>query len=185
MREVVATKEQSKNKIIKLNLNRVPEIFIDKSDKESMEKFFAENVEELYIVWDAEKSSSKYYYVRTSEECFKQAQNFSGKVIVAVSINTYKNKVLLGAVEINKEVIRICATTNEKLDHRTMYNGQAEFNLQTNIFDKKLSNIPEFDFLYEYVMKNKLDGYTVEFTIYDKIVGVNKERIIINEVRNY
>ena len=87
MREVVTTKEQSKNKIIKLNLNRVPEIFIDKSDKEHMEKFFAENVEELYIVRDAEKSSSKYYYVKTVEECFKQAQNFSGKVI-AKSDNT-------------------------------------------------------------------------------------------------
>ncbi len=185
MKEVIATKEQSKNKIIKLNLNRVPEIFIDKSDKESMENFFARNGEELYVVRDAEKSSSKYYYVKTPEECFKQAQNFLGKVIVAVSINTYKNKILLGAIEINKEVVRICATTNEKLDHRTMYNGQAEFNYQTDIFDKKLSYIPEFDFLYEYIIKNKLDGYTVEFTIYDKPVGLNKEKIIINEVRNY
>ena len=185
MKEIITTKEQSKNKIIKLNLNRVPEIFIDKSDKVSIEKFFAENVEDLYIVRDAEKSSSKYYYVKTAAECFQQAQNFSGKVIVAVSINTYKNKILLGAIEINKEVVRICATTNEKLDHRTMYNGTAEFNCETDVFDKKLSYIPEFDFLYAYIMKNQLDGYTVEFTIYDKPVGLNKEKIIINEVRNY
>ena len=102
-----------------------------------------------------------------------------------MSINNYKNKVLLGAIEINKEIVRICATTNEKLDHRTMYNGEAEFNYQTDIFDKKLSDIPEFDFLFKYIINNKLDGYTVEFTIYDKLVGVKKEKIIVNEIRNY
>ena len=60
MREQIKTKEQSKNKIIKLSVNRVPEIFIHKSDKESMIAFFAQNVEELYIVRDAENASGKY-----------------------------------------------------------------------------------------------------------------------------
>lgn len=185
MREQIKTKEQSKNKIIKLNVNRVPEIFIHKSDKESMIVFFAQNVEELYIVRDAENASGKYYYVKTVSECYEKAQSFSGKIIVAVSINTYKNKILLGAIEVDGELVRICATENEELDHRTMYNGKAEFNYQTDIFDKKLSRIPQFDFLYDYIITNHLDGYTVEFTIYDKPVGVKKEKIIINEVRNY
>lgn len=185
MGEQIKTKEQSKNKILRLDLNRVPEIFVHKSDKESINNFFLENNEDLYIVRDAEKSSSKYYYVKNPLECYEKAQNFSGTVIVAVSINNYKNKVLLGAIEINKEIVRICATTNEKLDHRTMYNGEAEFNYQTDIFDKKLSDIPEFDFLFKYIINNKLDGYTVEFTIYDKLVGVKKEKIIVNEIRNY
>ena len=185
MKDIIKTKEQSKNKIIKLNLNRVPEIFIDKSDKESMDRFFLENQEELYIVRDAEHSSSHYYYVKNPEECYEKAQFFSGTIILAVSINTYKNKVLLGAIEILKDSVMICATTSKELDHRTMYNGTAEFNYKTDIFDKKLSNIPEFDFLYDYIIKNHLDGYTVEFTIYDAPVGLKKEKIIVNEVRNY
>jgi hypothetical protein len=185
MKDVIRTKEQSKNKIIKLNLNRVPEIFIDKFDKESMVRFFLENQEELYIVRDAEHSSSHYYYVKNPEECYEKAQFFSGTIILAVSINTYKNKVLLGAIEILKDSVMICATTNKELDHRTMYNGTAEFNYKTDIFDKKLSNIPEFDFLYDYIIKNHLDSFTVEFTIYDAPVGLKKEKIIVNEVRNY
>lgn len=185
MRERIETKEQSKNKILALDLNCVPEIFVDKSDKKSMIEFFSKNIEDLYIVRDAEHSSSTYYYVHTVEECFEKAQCFSGRVIVAVSINTYKNKVLLGAVEIDGVAVRICATTNEKLDHRTMYNGEAEFNLSTDIFDKRLSEIPEFDFLYNYIITNHIDGYTVEFTIYDRPIGKKKQKIIINEIRNY
>ena len=185
MKELIRTKEQSKNKIAQFNLNRVPEIFIDKSDRKSMENFFVANKEDVFVVRDAEHSSSRYFYVRSVDECYENAQYFAGKVIVAVSINSYKNKVLLGAIEITDDTVRICATTNAQLDHRTMYNGEAEFNLNTDIFDKRLSDIPEFDFLYKYVTENDLCGYTVEFTIYDRPVGVRKERIIVNEIRNY
>lgn len=185
MKVKINNKQQSREKIIALNLNRVPEIFVHKSDKSSMKRFFNLYKEEIYIVRDAERSSSKYYYVKNADECYNMAQYFSGQVIVAVSINAYKNKVLLGAIEIVGECIRICATTKEELDHRTMYNGQAEYNFQTNIFDKKLSDIPEFDFLYQYIIENNLGGYTIEFTIYDKPAGINKEKIIINEIRNY
>ena len=119
----------------------------------------------------------------TAEECFEKAQSYSGQVILAVSINTYKNKVLLGAVEIKGTIVRICATKNPDLDHRTMYDGSAEFNLDTDIFDDRLSDIPEFDFLYGYLVKHGITGYTVEFTIYDRPVGKKQERIIINEIR--
>ena len=185
MQERIENKEQSKNKIISLDLNRVPEIFIDRTDKKSIFSFFAEHKEDLYIVRDADHSSGAYYYVSTAEDCFEKAQNFAGRVIVAVSINTYKNKVLLGAVEISGSSVRICATTNKNLDHRTMYNGEAEFDYYTDIFDKRLSEIPEFDFLYSYIITHRIDGYTVEFTIYDRPVGQKKQKIIINEIRNY
>ena len=68
MIQQIKTKAQSKSRIIELDLNRVPEIFIDKHDKKSMENFFMENVEDLYIVRDAEKSSSKYFYVKKNRE---------------------------------------------------------------------------------------------------------------------
>ena len=185
MRETINNKEQSKNKIIALDLNRVPEIFVDRTDRERIFAFFEENKEDLYIVRDADHSSGAYYYVRTAEECFEKAQKFSGRVIVAVSIHTYKNKVLLGAIDITGNSVRICATTNQNLDHRTMYHGEAEIEFSTDIFDRKLSEIPMFDFLYAYIISHHIDGYTVEFTIYDREVGPKKEKIIINEIRNY
>ncbi len=180
----VRNKAESRARIEQMGLNRVPEIFVEREDAERIRSFFQSNPAELYVVRDAEHSSGRYYYVRTAEECMTKTVNFTGKIIVAVSINTYRNKILLGAIEIDGEAVTICATTDPSLDHRTMY-GKLDYDLKTDIFDKKLSRIPEFDFLFRYLCEHGLLGSVVEFTIYDRPVGVNRERILINEIRNY
>lgn len=184
MRFFSKTKADSRKLIIDLGLNRVPEEFFTKDDKTNITAFFEKYKADLYVLRDAEHSSSKYFYVSNAEECILKANEFDGKIIVAVSINSYKNKVLLGAIEIDGDTVRICATENPSLDHRTMYSG-AEYNWETTVTDKRLSKIPEIDYLFTYLYKNNLLGLTVEFTIYDRPVGVNQERIIINELRNY
>ena len=180
----INNKEESKNFIVRLGLNRVPEIFLEKHETEKIKDFFNTYPAELYVLRDAEHSSGKYFYVTTAKECIELAQNYSGRVIVAVSSNAYKNKLLLGAVEIGDRAVMLCATTDTKLDHRTMY-GDLEFKLNCDIFDKRLSDVPEFDYLYQYISSHGLKNYVVEFTVYDRPVGTNGERIVINEVRNY
>ena len=180
----INNKEESKNFIVRLGLNHVPEIFAGKHEKEKIKDFFNAYPADLYVLRDAEHSSGKYFYVTDPEECIKLAQNYSGRVIVAVSSNGYKKKLLLGAVEIGDREVTLCATTDPKLDHRTMY-GDLEFKLNCDIFDKRLSKVPQFDFLYKYITEHGLKNYVVEFTVYDCPVGTNAERIIINEVRNY
>ncbi|MBO5357560.1 MAG: hypothetical protein J6A53_09535 [Clostridia bacterium] len=184
MKIQIKTKEESRNAINRLGLNTVPEIFIEKHETDKMRQFMDTYKEELYVLRDADRSSSHYEYISSYEECVEKAKHFKGRVILAVSINTYKEKLLLGAIEIKGDVVRLCATENKALDHRTMYGG-AEYNFETDIFDKNLSKIPELDFLYGYIVEHQLFDITVEFTIYDKCVGTKNERIIINEIRNY
>lgn len=178
------TKAESRKLIVDLDLNRVPEEFFDKDDVKGISKFFEKYRASLYVLRDAEHSSSNYEYVTTVEECLEKTVGFTGKVIVAVSINSYKNKVLLGAIEVSGDIVRLCATKNLILDHRTMYGG-AEYNFCTTLQDKKLSNIPEIDYLFNYIFCNKLLDITIEFTIYDRPVGIKNQKIIINELRNY
>lgn len=178
------TKAESRKLILNLGLNRVPEEFFEKDDTINIKRFFEKYKADIYVLRDAEHSSGKYFYVNNAEECINKSAEYLGKIIVAVSINNYKNKVLLGAIEISSDTVRICATTNKTLDHRTMY-IDAEFNMATTVTDKRLSAIPEIDFLFSYLYKNNLFDITVEFTIYDRPVGTNNERIIINELRNY
>lgn len=180
----IHTKEESKNFIISHGLNHVPEIFLLPEDDASAKLFFQENPAELYVIRSADHSSANYEYIGNFKEYQQARRNFSGRIILAVSVNSFQNKILLGAIEILEHTVRFCATENKALDHRTMYNG-AEYNFETDIFDKKLNRIPEFDYLYQYLSDHDLFGYTVEFTIYDRPVGTNQERILINEVRNY
>ncbi|MDE7181780.1 MAG: hypothetical protein K2O41_01935 [Clostridia bacterium] len=178
------TKDESRKLIMNLGLNRVPEEFFEKGDTVNIRKFFEKYKADIYVLRDADHSSGKYFYVKNADECIKKSKEYQGRIIVAVSINNYKNKVLLGAIEISGDTVRICATTDSTLDHRTMYGG-AEYNMSTTVVDKRLSSIPEIDFLFNYIYKNNLLNITIEFTIYDRPVGTNNERIIINELRNY
>lgn len=179
------TKEESRELIKKLNLNTVPEIFVNKNHLVPIQFFFKENLSELYVIRHANKVNAYYAYVKNYEEYLQVKDKFEDNIMVAVSINAYKNKILLGAIQIDNDLIRICATTNEKLDHRTIYDGSAEFNFETDICDKKLNAIPQIDFLLLYIQKHNLYGLTIEFTVYDQPVGINKEPILINELRNY
>lgn len=178
-------KQESRELIKTLDLNTVPEIFVKNDDEDKIREFFNNNKASKYVVRDGSRSSSTYYYVYNADEAIEKAKKYNGLVIVAVSINSYENKILLGAIQINADdTVRFCGTTNKELDHRTMYRNP-EFDYDTTIIDKKLSNIPKFDMLYEYVSKHQLHGLTIEFTIYDRPVGNKNEYILINELRNY
>ncbi len=177
-------KQESRALITKLDLNTVPEVFLANNDYVGMKSFIDNNKAKRYVVRDAEHASSKYFYVDDLSACKEAAKQFSGKIILAVSLNSYENKLLLGAVEICEDKIKICATTDSTKDHRTLYDNP-EFNYATDIFDKRLSSIPCFDDLYKFVLDNKLEGLTIEFTVYDKLVGNKKQKILINELRNY
>ena len=60
------------------------------------------------------------------------------------------------------------------------------FNLNTNIFDKRLNKIPHFDYVYQYISNNNLYDVIVEFALFNKDVGIKKDKLIVYELRtNY
>lgn len=181
----VKSKKESRDLIQKLGVNTVPEIFVNKNDTSKIEQFFLNNKADLYVIRHSGKVDARYEYIKNFDEFKNVINNFENEIIVAVSINSYKNKILLGAIEVDGEKIHLCATTNPKLDHRTMYNGTAEYMIETDIFNNKLSDIPEMDYLFNYIHSYSLFNCMIEFTIYDQPAGINHERIIINEIRNY
>lgn len=181
----VRNKKESRDLIQKLGVNTVPEIFANKNDINKIEQFFLNNKAELYVIRHSRKADAHYEYVKNFDEFKNVLDNFENEIIVAVSINSYKNKILLGAIEVDGNKIHLCATTNPKLDHRTIYNGTAEYMIETVIFDNELDRIPQIKYLFDYIQKYSLYNVTIEFTIYDRPVGINNEKIIINEIRNY
>ena len=187
---LIKTKKESREFIRKAGLNTVPEIELDKSEHEKIREFIRENKTEDYVFFslrEADHSCGIYEYVGSYEECLSKLHRFDNRIILSVSVKCYKSMVLLGTVEFTSgNTVRLCATVNPALDHRSMFNGEAEFDFETDIFDdRRLNAIPEFDFVYRYISDNDLFDKTVEFTVYDRPVGTKNQRILINEVRNY
>ena len=58
-----------------------------------------------------------------------------------------------------------------------------EFNLSTDIFDKSLNLVPNFDLIYAYIVEHNLIDVIVEFAIYKCPVGIYNEQIIVFEIR--
>ena len=59
------------------------------------------------------------------------------------------------------------------------------YNIKTNIFDKQINRIPHFDVIYQYVTSHNLQDVIVEFALFDKNVGIKKEKIIVYELRTH
>ena len=57
------------------------------------------------------------------------------------------------------------------------------FNLKTDIFDKRLNEIPYFDLIYQYIINHNLQNVIVEFAMFNTEVGIKKEKIIVYELR--
>lgn len=101
------------------------------------------------------------------------------------SANYVDNQLLVGEIEFlsNGEVYVILsvdptASVRDALSKPT-------FNLKINIFDKRLNKIPHFDYIYQYISNNNLYDVIVEFALFDKEVGIKKEKVIVYELRTH
>ena len=101
------------------------------------------------------------------------------------SANYVNNQLLVGEIEFlsNNEVyatlsIDPTASVRDALRNPT-------FNLKTDIFDKKLNKIPHFDYIYQYITNNNLQNVIVEFALFNKEVGIKKEKVIVYELRTH
>ena len=102
------------------------------------------------------------------------------------SANYIENQLLVGEIEIlsSGEVYATLSVDPSASVRDALKNPT--FNYSTDIFDKKLSQIPYFDLIYEYIISHNLQDVIVEFALFDTKVGINNENIVIYELRtNY
>ena len=62
---------------------------------------------------------------------------------------------------------------------------KAKWNISTDIFSKKLNQIPNINQVIKYIIDNKLVDYIVEFALFDIPVGINNEHVVLFELRNH
>jgi len=65
---------------------------------------------------------------------------------------------------------------------RDCYNNP-DYKGKSDIFDKRLTNINGVNEIIDYILKNNLTNIIVEFTVFNCLIGKNKEKIVIWELR--
>lgn len=179
----INSKKHSASIISKLNLNRVPEIVCEIYEASVIESFCDKYVEKKYILRDVENASGKYFLCHNKDECLKSAKEYSGAFSLAVSCFSYENIVLLGEICLTKDGIIIVGSDDKTVHHRNVYQ-KAIINCNTTLDDDKIWEVPGVEEIINYVVDHNLYDVVVEFVVYDKPVGLNKNKVLITELRS-
>ena len=182
---IIKNKLESINKINELNLNKFPEQLFRENEETEVQGFLECYPTNFYAIRDKSKAGGTFKLKVAYNKVLDEIKEYNLFTINVSSANYVDNQLLVGEIEFltNGEVYAILsvdptASVRDALSNPT-------FNLKTDIFDKQLNKIPHFDYIYQYISNNKLYDVIVEFALFDKEVGIKKEKVIVYELRTH
>lgn len=182
---IINNKIDSINKINELNLNRFAEQLFKENEEDKILDFLRQYPARYYAIRDKSNLGGTFKLKVLYNKVLEEIREYKLFTINVSSINYVKNQLLVGEIIIlSNNRVYGSLSTNPKASVRDA-TKLPTFVLDTDIFDKSLNNIPNFDYIYKYIINNNLLDVIVEFALFDKDVGIKKERIIIYELRTH
>ncbi len=182
----IENKLESIKVINDLRLNKFPEQLFKGGEEEAVRNFLEQYPAQYYAIRDKERANGIFKLKVDANKVLEEIKDYNLFTINVSSINYVDNQLLVGEIEFlsNNEVYAIL-TTNSQASVRDAIKCP-EFNIKTDIFnDTLLNKIPHFNFIYSYIMSHNLKDVIVEFALFNKEVGIKKEKIIIYELRTH
>ena len=182
---IIKNKLESINKINELDLNKFPEQLFRENEEKNVQKFLDSYPAKFYAIRDKSKAGGTFKLKVDYDKVLDEIKGYSLFTINVSSANYVDNQLLVGEIEIlsNGDVYAILSVDPAASGRDALSNPT--FNLKTNIFDKRLNRIPYFDYIYHYISKNNLYDVIVEFALFNKEVGIKKEKVIVYELRTH
>lgn len=182
---IIKSKLESINKINELGLNKFPEQLFRKNEETKVQEFIEKYPANYYAIRDKSKAGGIFKLKVDYDKVLEEIKDYNLFTINVSSANYVDNQLLVGEIEFlsNGEVYAILSINPAASVRDAIQNPT--FNLKTDIFDKRLNKIPHFDFIYQYIMNNNLQDIIVEFALFNKEVGIKKEKVIIYELRTH
>lgn len=180
----ITNKLESTKKITELSLNKLPEQLFKNGEEEKVLEFIEKHPAKYYAIRDKAKAGGVFKLKIEKENILDEIKDYTLYSINVSSANYEENQVLVGEILIlSNNEIYAALSTNKTYSARDAA-ANPEFNLKTTIFnDKTLNKVPYFDILYNYITTNHLQDVIVEFSLFDKKVGIKNENIVIYEIR--
>jgi len=187
VKKVIKNKLDSDFQIKKRGLNHMLEgLFTESSTYEDLMNFLNENKYDYYNIRDKSVAAGKFMYKITRDNVLKESKNYK-KYAVYESLALADNKLILqGDIEIDNNFIMKASLSNIKGISNRIAMQEPVYNLyEIDLKENKEPYIEGLNKVLDYIISNELIGMVVEFSLFDIPVGVNHEKIIIWELRNY
>ena len=182
-----ATVNSSKRKLVNRHIGisaiSFPEKIFKSSEINEVQDFINTYPANYYAIRDKSKASGVFKLKVEPQNILNEVVGYDLFSINVSSYNYIDNQLLVGEIFVSNTSVNAILSTNSGYSVRDAIKNP-DFNIMTNIFDDKtLNQIPCFDEVYKYIIDNKLQNTIVEFAYFDKPIGINKENIIIYELR--
>lgn len=183
---IIKNKLESIKKIKELKLNTFPEELFKKGEEDKVLEFVNKYPADYYAIRDKSNAGGIFKLKVKKNNILKEIKGYELYTINVSSINYAENLIMEADIEIKRNgVIYVTISKNPESNVRDNI-GDIYMSLKTDIFDDKILNkIPEFDYIYSYLYKYDLFDVIVEFSLFNKPLGINNERIIIWELRTH
>lgn len=182
---IIKDKIQSVNKINELGLNKFPEQIFKKNEDKKVLEFLKKYPAQYYAIRDKSKSGGVFKLKVEFDKVLSEIEYYDLFSINVSSANYVNNQLLVGEVEIlsNNEVYATLSIDPSASVRDAL--SKPDFNIKTDIFDSKLNSIPYFNIIYNYIIEHNLKDIIVEFAVFNKNVGIKKEKIVVYELRTH
>lgn len=184
----IKDKKDSINVMKDLRLNYFPLQAFEVDDIEGISAFMEKYPAKEYVLRSANKAKGDFFFVENIQQAKEKLCYFEKEVTVSVSYNEYKEDiVLVGDIIVHKnsgqsDTIDLTARTDSEATHRNIYE-KPEYNLHAGLDEDRVWDIPGFSKIMRYVSDHELYDVIIEFAVYDCKIGINKENVVICELR--
>lgn len=179
-------KLESDNMIKKLGLNRIIQNIFTKDSIDDLKSFLQEHPCAYYNMRDKSRSDGKFFYKITADEVLNNIDNYENRFSVYESLAPFDDRLIIqGEIIISADFVMQASLS----DVKNIPNREAMDNPKYKLFiDLKKENEPDIRGLKKvinYIINHNLFNLVVEFSMFEVPVGINKENIIIWELRDY
>ncbi len=184
---VIKDKKDSIIKMKELRLNYFPLDVYETNDLEGLQNFMETYPAKEYVLRSANKAKGVFFFVKNIEEAKKKLNEFEDEVTISVSYNEFKEDIILvGDIiihkDFNSQTVDLTARDDVEATHRNIYENP-KYNIHASIEDDTLWKIPGISKIMRYISDNELYNVIIEFSVYDCKLGVNKDNVVISELR--
>ena len=179
---IIKNKYESIEFIKKNHLNNFGEEVFKSTEIDKIKDYLNNHTEKYYLLKDKTRTNGKFYLNLTKEEVLQHVPEYKVLGLDVASYNYLDHKVLLGEIVLTKDMNLILSGSYHKDSHHRNFREPNVF-LRTNLFDRKVKYVKGLDIVIDYIFKHYLFDMIIEFCVYDIPVGLNKEKIVIFEVR--
>lgn len=178
-------KLESSELISKLNLNVLPQKMFKVEGGSSVEEFLSTHPAQFYSIRDNVKSNNPNRTHKASkDEIMNIYKKFDVCTVGVSQYNYIEDQVFTGNIVVDSKGNVTLEGTDQKCDSAREAVNNAKFRINTDIFDKKLKYINGAHEIIDYVLEHNLQDMVVEFSVFNKNIGTNNEKVLIWELRS-